>query len=307
MSEPPASSPETLSLPHSTQLVTSVVSLLAVVLTRPESAVGHVMGALTVMVVVPLLAGWLRLQGRPHTLAGAQRLVLVAPLAMLVACATSTFGSGEPSETEARVSPAGREIEAPRRTSGPEAEGKAAEQAAQLDDHERMDEFGAGMRELRAQQVAFEARLLAATKGLEGPAELDSRAKIDARLELLRQAHGEGVALVARLKEALAKGPDRQELRTGGPERWVTEGRLWLQLRESEVRRLAAYLEMYGLLREHFDLRKRGLDGSEFAEGFPLAAFEAVLGRIGAEIEIEERLDAEIQRARAATASARAP
>ncbi|MDC0716723.1 hypothetical protein [Nannocystis bainbridge] len=57
--------------------------------------------------------------------------------------------------------------------------------------------------------------------GIDQYDRLDSREELDARLELLRQAHTEGAALEAKLEgwpaevKAIVKGPDREEFLDG--------------------------------------------------------------------------------------------
>lgn len=123
---------------------------------------------------------------------------------------------------------------------------------------------------------------------------LDSREELDARLELLRQAHTEGEALEAKLEgwpaevKAIVKGPDREEFLDGERETWERRDRLVWHLRAAEVRMLEGYREQLELLRDHLGAwRPEPISVLEFDEGFPETAFVQAQHRV--EVANEER------------------
>lgn len=323
MSETPLDSPVPFSLSRSARTVISVASLLAVLLALPRAlalpevaeSVGYVLGVLMVMILLPLGAGWGHLKLGPNDHAGAQRTVSVTAVLLLAVRVVSMITARASEDPGATMSQAVREIEALRRSGDPAAQAKAADRAveafgamAQVEGNEWMAEFTASLNALRAQHDSFHARLGAFMDGVDRPAAFDSREKIDARLELLRQAHDEGVALISRIEawlvesEAKVKGPHREAFLTGLRRGWESQGRVGLQLRKVEVQMLESYREMFGLLREHLEQwQPDPAGGLRFAEGFPKDAFEAVLAKLEAANVEMERLDAQLERAAAAS------
>ncbi len=289
-------------------------------LALPETAeqVGYVVGALSITIAGPLLVGWISFRRNPG--ADVTRVVVITALVLVVVrvlpalavleANVTPAADGEPaSGPRAALHEAQREFDAARIGGDDQASMRAAGKAidafgaiADGDGRESMVWFGQRVRAVQAQHESFNRRLEAFLAGVDQPAEFDTAAEIDARIEQLRVAHEEGMVLVAAIKAF----PVEVESRLGDPadlehlaafqRGFRKHGAIGLQLRECEVRFLEGYRELLTLLRTHIGQwtmdQERGIAFTQAVSDDQRAAIDHTFAILEREQVEMQRLDA---------------
>jgi hypothetical protein len=307
--KPPFEAPPVARAVISVCALLGLAALWSKAMAMPERAggIGYLLGALTLAVVAPLTLVWLltrRDPGNRH----AQPAMIVVAVFILLSNVAASLRTDLP-DPVAAFRAAAKQAEVLRTGDDPRAYEKAVERTidafvvmARHDGRPSFNHLADTVQSLTLKLSAYRTRADAFMDGIDRPADLDSVAKIDARLEQQRLADVEGTILIAAYKdlpatvEAGLQGPDRDEMLAAFMRGYERRTTVSLQIIESELRTMDGYRRMLTVLRDNFGRWGHHTEhGLVFADDFPEAArdeFDAALAALTKENAELERLDA---------------